>query len=471
MSLPFQLSAFPQDLEIFTDFEDVPGSNPQAIDGFEDFTADPVDFTIGNSPNSVLFEDGRIPQTAFIFQRVNFGRSPIKSWYIRNGETGTITFETPALEVQFYAVSPFIPGNGSIEVFDTNDNLLTVVTELPVFIDPFLNPNAPFLTFNANDLGAPGGIGKIKMIDDVEIAVNFLTGFPNESAVGIDDFGFTPIPNFVPPVVTVPEITSQPTSQEVASGTSANLSVVASGDDLTYQWFEGNSGDTASPVSGATGSTLTTGVLTANTNFWIQITNVGGSADSETAVITIAAPPVPLVLEGTGDIAGENIQHPNGNIFDQILLTGETIQLQARPNQITRVCFMDETEDIVQVEFSGTGSFTVTLDPATFLAPAIPPRYNQAVEYVTGKPSVTIDGADANTFFSIFTVGSINAVNQALFPEGQVYDAQADRDPCGSDQLHGHGWDAVIKHCLQREHGQGRRRCARSADCGTLNYW
>jgi hypothetical protein len=44
---------------------------------------------------------------------------------------------------------------------------------------------------------------------------------------------------------------------------------------------------------------------------------------------------------------------------------------------------------------------------------------------VTGRPSVAIDGADANTFFSIFTVGRINAVNQALFPEGQVYDAQA----------------------------------------------
>jgi hypothetical protein len=87
---------------------------------------------------------------------------------------------------------------------------------------------------------------------------------------------------------------------------------------------------------------------------------------------------------------------------------------------------MDINEDIVQVEFSGNGTFTVNLDPATFLPPAVPPRYNQAVEYVTGKPSVVIDGADANTFFSIFTVGSINAVNQALFPEGQVYDAQAD---------------------------------------------
>ncbi len=136
--------------------------------------------------------------------------------------------------------------------------------------------------------------------------------------------------------------------------------------------------------------------------------------------------PDALIISGTGDIAGEDIMHPNGNIFDQVLLTGQSIQLRAKPGQITRVSFMDEDEDIVQVEFSGVGTFTVTLDPATFLPPAIPPRYNQAVEYVTGKPSVVIDGADANTFFSIFTVGRINAFNQALFPEGQVYDAQAD---------------------------------------------
>ena len=133
-----------------------------------------------------------------------------------------------------------------------------------------------------------------------------------------------------------------------------------------------------------------------------------------------------LVLGGSGDIVGEDIPHPSLNVFDQVLLTGPYIKLKAKPFQITRVSFMDEDEDIVQVEFSGAGTFTITLDPATFLPAALPPRYNQAVEYVTGKPSVVIDGADANTFFSIFTVGSINAVNKALFPEGEVYDAQAD---------------------------------------------
>ena len=134
----------------------------------------------------------------------------------------------------------------------------------------------------------------------------------------------------------------------------------------------------------------------------------------------------PILLSGSGDIAGENIQHPNGNVFDQVLLTGQSIQLQANAGQITRVSFMDEDEDIVQVEFSGAGTLTVNLDPASFLPAALPPRYNQEVEYVTGKPSVVIEGADSSTFFSIFTVGSINAVNQALFPEGQVYDAEAD---------------------------------------------
>ena len=133
-----------------------------------------------------------------------------------------------------------------------------------------------------------------------------------------------------------------------------------------------------------------------------------------------------LVLGGLGDIAGEDIQHPNGNVFDQVLLTGPHITLKANPGQITRASFMDEDEDIVQVEFSGAGRVTVTLDPATYLPPSWPSRYNQQVKYVTGKPSVLIERADFTTFLSIFTVGRINAVNQALFPEGQVYDAMAD---------------------------------------------
>ena len=391
---------------------------------FSEFQPTGDDFTVGTSPFSATFSGADISQEAedvLLFQY----RSLQSHWRVENGDTGTITFETPAARVQFFAATIVAQAlgesDGTIEVFDTEDNLIAREVDLATNI--LQGSLVLHYTFNASELGAVGGIGKILLLDNENVNPLF-------SSTAIDDFGFTPIgiPGFEdgPPPAQGPSITTQPASQEVQSGTAVVLTVAASGDALTYQWYSGNSGDTANPVAGATGSTFTTSALTVNTNFWAQISNPDGTADSDTAVITVAAPAVPLVLDGSGDIAGENIQHPNGNVFDQVLLTGETVQLQAKPNQITRVSFMDETEDIVQVEFSGAGTFTVTLDPATFLPPAIPPRYNQQVEYVTGNASVLIEGADSSTFFSIFTVGSINAVNQALFPEGQVYDAQAD---------------------------------------------
>ncbi len=393
---------------------------------FGEFQPTNDDITVGTSPFSAIFSGADISiegEDLLGFQI----RSGPSHWRVQNGDTGTITFETPAARVQFFATTivgqALGESDGTIQVFDTEDNL--IATEENLATNVLQGSGVPHYTFLASELGAVGGIGKILLSDKENVNPSF-------SSTSIDDFGFSPIgtPGFdgggEPPPATGPSITTQPASQEVQSGTAVVLTVAASGDALTYQWFTGNSGDTTAPVVGATSGTLTTSALTASTNFWAQVSNPDGTADSDTAVITVAAPSVPLVLDGSGDIAGEDIQHANGNVFDQILLTGESVQLQAKPGQITRVSFMDENEDIVQVEFSGNGTFTVTLDPATFLPPAIPPRYNQTVEYVTGKPSVVIDGADANTFFSIFTVGTINAFNQALFPEGQVYDAQAD---------------------------------------------
>ncbi len=421
--LGFTYVVGPPNNTVFEDFEDL-DNHPI----FKTFI-NRVNFTLGESPFSATFTGGIVqPSVGTIANSPLNHTFPDISrgiWAIQNDTMGMITFETPAAKVQFYSAQ-FVEGDSEIKVFDTEDNLLTSTTDVPLNINIGISSPFTFFDFNAEALGAPGGIGKITYLNLPFAAA----GSVGES--GVDDFGFTPIGapgangGGGPPPVSEPTITTHPASQEVQTGTAVVLSVAASGDDLTYQWYTGNSGDTVNLVSGATDSTLTTGALSASTNYWVQITNAGGSADSDTAVITVAAPTVPLVLDGSGDIAGENIQHPNGNVFDQILLTGESVQLQAKPGQITRVSFMDENEDIVQVEFSGAGTFTVTLDPTTFLPPAIPPRYNQAVEYVTGRPNVVIDGADANTFFSIFTVGRINAVNQALFPEGQVYDAQAD---------------------------------------------
>lgn len=89
-----------------------------------------------------------------------------------------------------------------------------------------------------------------------------------------------------------PLITSQPQSQTITSGGTATLSVIASGTlPLTYQWYQGTSGNTANPIGGATGSAFTTPVLTTTTSYWVRVTGFG-TADSSTATLSIGSGPV-----------------------------------------------------------------------------------------------------------------------------------------------------------------------------------
>ncbi len=87
-----------------------------------------------------------------------------------------------------------------------------------------------------------------------------------------------------------PAITAQPLGRPIASGETAALGVTATGTaPLAYQWYQGTSPGTATPLGGATLATFTTPALTATTSYWVRVTNPAGSADSTTATIAIAA--------------------------------------------------------------------------------------------------------------------------------------------------------------------------------------
>ena len=93
-----------------------------------------------------------------------------------------------------------------------------------------------------------------------------------------------------PPTLTLPVNTTQPQSQTIASGTTATLSVTATGTaPLSYQWYSGTSGTTTNPIAGATGSSYTTPGLTTTTSYWVRVANASGSAASTTATISISA--------------------------------------------------------------------------------------------------------------------------------------------------------------------------------------
>jgi beta-galactosidase len=95
--------------------------------------------------------------------------------------------------------------------------------------------------------------------------------------------------------IALPSVTVPPQSVTITAGQTTALTVSATGDNLLYQWYQGVSGDIAAPVGGAAANTFTTPALAATASYWVRVSNSGGHADSDTAIITVN--PVPTFSE------------------------------------------------------------------------------------------------------------------------------------------------------------------------------
>jgi hypothetical protein len=78
---------------------------------------------------------------------------------------------------------------------------------------------------------------------------------------------------------TVPVIDSQSHHVQVRKGQTAVLTVSTSTLGVSYQWFEGNAGDTTSPIDNHS-ATFRTPVLERNAHYWVRLTTSCGSTDS-----------------------------------------------------------------------------------------------------------------------------------------------------------------------------------------------
>jgi len=221
-------------------------------------------------------------------------------------------------------------------------------------------------------------------------------------------------------LITGPTITTHPQSASLAAGGSVTLTAAATGTGtLTYQWYKNGVA-----ITGATGASLTLAdvQLADVASYTVGITDVTGTSNSRAAAVGIAST---AKVGGSGSVVGSDIVHPNGNIYDQILLTGNSATLTADANQVTRISFIDLNDDIVQVEFSGAGTVALALENPT--GPAAPVKYNQpGVLYMKGHASIIVTGANETSNLTVFTVGTATAVNQSLFPDGTTYDGVAD---------------------------------------------
>ncbi|ACB73941.1 hypothetical protein [Opitutus terrae] len=155
--------------------------------------------------------------------------------------------------------------------------------------------------------------------------------------------------------------------------------------------------------------------------YTLEVTEAGGTRTIAAAVVAIRSP---VKITGDAIEVTADVLHPNGVRYDQWLMTGASATLTADPGQVTRISFLDLTDDIVQVEFSGAGSLTIALSNAS--GPDLPVNYHQSVRYMKGHATILVADADSTTNVSVFSVGRANAVNRSVFKEGVVYDGVAD---------------------------------------------
>ncbi len=223
--------------------------------------------------------------------------------------------------------------------------------------------------------------------------VNNGVGLPVVSAAASLSVGFS-----TPPVIT----TATPRTLGVVAGQAGAIGVIVDGASA-YQWYRGGL-----PLSGATGAVLSwPSVGPAEAGIYEAfLSGPGGETLSYPMVVGV----VPVAGQRTAGAVvtraeWTDIHHPNGAVYDQFLLTGAAGTFTADPEQIARMSYLDEDNSIVQVEMSGAGAITVVLDnPSGPMAPAL---YNQSgIQYMKGKATIILSGADATTHFTIYSVGT-----------------------------------------------------------------
>lgn len=220
-----------------------------------------------------------------------------------------------------------------------------------------------------------------------------------------------------------PTVLTPPAAASVAPGGTLRLEVAAAGTQLNYQWSRNGK-----PIEGSGDAHLELPEFGAGQAglYSVTISNAAGTLTTEPVVVAPILGKDSL-LSGNAALVQEDILHPEtGRHYDQLILTGPAASFRADPDQVTRLSFIDLSDDIVQLEFSGDGTVTILLEAIAGEA-APPVKYVQPdVTYLKGHARILVTGATSDTYLSIFSVGRANAVNQDLFRDGEIYDGFAD---------------------------------------------
>ena len=124
-----------------------------------------------------------------------------------------------------------------------------------------------------------------------------------------------------------PTINTHPSNKTIGGGQSETLSVsaTASSGSLSYQWYTGTSGNTSSPVGGATSSSVIVSP-SSTTSYWVAVTDTcaedgANPKDSNAATVTVNCNPtdVGTVSNKTASVGGSanlSVSSSQGSTFE-----------------------------------------------------------------------------------------------------------------------------------------------------------
>lgn len=229
----------------------------------------------------------------------------------------------------------------------------------------------------------------------IQIGVNGTTRTPSSAQVAL----------VVVPAV-APRITIPPANTTASLGSQASFSVVASGNNLSYQWQKNST-----PISGATASTYTVSNVQAADagSYSVVVSNSGGSVTSSSATLTINTTPAPVITVPPVPVTGA----PGGSVTLSVTATGTDLSYVWVRNGTAIPGGTSATLTLTNLAHADLGFYYVTVSNAggrvtspsvfvdvTFLVPRITAQ-PQSVTATVGEPatlSVTAIGGPMPTY-------------------------------------------------------------------------
>ncbi|MGH6996448.1 MAG: immunoglobulin domain-containing protein, partial [Stellaceae bacterium] len=202
-----------------------------------------------------------------------------------------------------------------------------------------INGYTPAADATVYSYGMPQDTAAENTSGSTDIAQTSLSGVGASFTTSFDPYSISVIA-LAPAGSIAPAFTVPPQNTAALTGGSVTLTAAAAGNPApTFQW-QRNGAD----LTGDTDAALVlSDVQPADAGLYnVIVTNSAGSSTSADAILGMATS---AKVVGDGSVVATNIRHPNGNLYDQVLLTGGGAAITADAGKVTRTSYIDDNDD------------------------------------------------------------------------------------------------------------------------------